>query len=145
MQPGCVDNREEAEAPKTRAASHQPQAGSTPAVVHSRASRVTDQATLFPLSDPLLYQRGSATSKDAARDFAKRARTIREMVGLYVLGRGSFGATYTEIMAGLNLCSGSVCARLHELVKSGDVVRTARRRGKSGVVVNKRFYGTAAA
>lgn len=110
------------------------------------------ELTLFPLETPLLFQRGSGTSKDAARDFAKKARTVREMVHLYLVGRGSKGATYTEIMAGTNLCSGTVCARLKELRGGtrGDlpvkVVATVERRGKATVYVSNRFYrGTVAA
>lgn len=102
-----------------------------------------DTLLLFDIPEKIPpYQRGSSTSRDAALS-TNRAKGLR-MVLNHIVSRGEAGATYREIMQATGLCSGTVCARINDLVKAGDVVRTIRKRQKCGVVVGRIFYGKAA-
>ena len=74
------------------------------------------------------YQKGSDTSREAARSVARGAPTKRAEVYGYILARGDDGATDAEIEGGLSMLRQSVCARRNELVKLGMIRDSGRRR-----------------
>ena len=73
------------------------------------------------------YQKGSDTSREAARSVARGTPTKRAEVYGYILARGKAGATDAEIEGGPMLRQ-TVCARRNELVKLGMIRDSERRR-----------------
>ena len=80
------------------------------------------------LVDLPLFQKGSDTSRDAARSVARGAPTKRTQVYRYILDRGKAGATDAEIERGLPMLRQTVCARRNKLVKLGMIRDSGRRR-----------------
>lgn len=74
------------------------------------------------------FQSGSDTSKTAADRAAPTAGTIRAQVYDYIRTCGSGGRTDNEIELGLKMLRQTVCARRRELVLSGHIVDSGRRR-----------------
>ncbi len=74
------------------------------------------------------HQKGSDTSREAARSAAECAPTKRAEVYGYILARGDAGATDAEIEGGLSMLRQSVCARRNELVKLGMIRDSGHRR-----------------
>lgn len=64
------------------------------------------------------FQRGSRTSRLAARSQAESAPPARLRVLDFIRGRASFGATRDEIMAELHLGIPTVCGRVDDLLKA---------------------------
>lgn len=78
------------------------------------------------------YERGSATSYDAARRIEPVAGTIRADVLRYIRERGEHGATDEEIEAKLNLRHQTASARRRELVIGGLLIAAGTRPTSSG-------------
>lgn len=83
------------------------------------------QRTLFdapiakkPVSLP---HNGTPTSRAAAESCEPQAGTDRRRVLDYVAGRGSEGATRDEIAAALQLKIQTVCGRVNDLVRQGNL------------------------
>ena len=74
------------------------------------------------------YQKGSDTSREAARSVARGAPTKRAEVYGYILARGKAGATDAEIEGGLSMLRQSVCGRRNELVTLGMIRDSGQRR-----------------
>ena len=75
-----------------------------------------------------LFQKGSDTSREAARTVAEDAPTKRAEVYGYILARDRAGATDAEIERGLSMLRQSVCGRRNELVTLGMIRDSGRRR-----------------
>jgi hypothetical protein len=78
-------------------------------------------------------QRHSKTSLAAARAAASGASVMREGMYLWLLARGSEGATDEEIQLGMPMAANTQRPRRTELVSSGRVVNSGwTRRTRSG-------------
>ena len=98
------------------------------AVRHHRPNAGTRDLPLFERGGLPPHQKGSDTSREAARSVARGAPTKRAEVYGYILARGDAGATDAEIEGGLSMLRQSVCARRNELVKLGMIRDSGRRR-----------------
>ena len=96
--------------------------------LHYRPNLGTRDLPLFAAADLPPHQKGSDTSREAARNVARGAPTKRAEVYGYILARGDAGATDAEIEGGLSMLRQSVCARRNELVKLGMIRDSGRRR-----------------
>ena len=74
------------------------------------------------------HQKGSDTSREAARSVAESAPTKRAEVYGYILARGDAGATDAEIEGGLSMLRQTVCGRRNELVTLAMIRDSGRRR-----------------
>lgn len=100
------------------------------------------QLGLLDLEHRLLYQEGSPTSLDAARNVAADLPRITSLVLAYIVSRGEAGSTYRECMEATGFCGGTVTARFNELKAAGLAVATVQRRNGCGVVVAAPFFGS---
>ena len=97
-------------------------------VHHHRPNAGTRDLPLFDSGDLPPYQKGSDTSREAARSVAEDAPTKRAEVYGYILARGDAGATDAEIERGLSMLRQSVCGRRNELVRLRMIRDSGRRR-----------------
>lgn len=93
------------------------------------------QLDLLPRPERLpVYQRGSATSKEAARTVAKSGKAARDrrLILALLTARQNVGATQREMSEALGISRQALCARCSELDSRGThQIRqtTERRRG----------------
>lgn len=71
-----------------------------------------------PQSAPFVA--GSATSEAASRNVDRTRLSKKEQVYRFILGRGAFGATRTEIASGTGLSENTVRPRVKELMAESD-------------------------
>jgi hypothetical protein len=91
------------------------------------------QLTLADVPEPLPFQRGSETSRQAAEQAAPSAKTLRAAVLRHIAGKGAFGATDEEIALALQLNPSTARPRRIELVDRGEVRDSgAKRETRSG-------------
>ena len=74
------------------------------------------------------YAKGSDTSEAAARHIEPVAETLGWYVLACVRSRMSYGATRDEVAEAMTMKLQTVCARMRDLVLSGLVVDSGRRR-----------------
>ena len=93
------------------------------------------QLTLFPPA-----RKGHATQLAAARAVAPFTPSQRDRVAAYVLSRGDDGSTNEEIATALDMRLSSVCGRVNELKRLGELVlakneyaEVMTRKGTSGI------------
>lgn len=72
------------------------------------------------------FAAGSATSAEAAESIEGSAASLRSRVLRFIIERGD--ATCDEVEEALGLRHQTASARVYELVRSGRVIRTERRR-----------------
>lgn len=104
---------------------------------------MTSQPDLFTVLPERLpaFQRGSSTSKQAARKVAKRTPNQRAKVEAEIQACGSYGATRRELEVITGLLTQSLCGRISELKGEGSIYATARVRDGGEVLVHREFYG----
>ena len=74
------------------------------------------------------YQRGSETSKMAAKQVEKTAASMLEQVYQWLLTRRNHGATSDEIAANMGIVNATAGARRRDLELMGAVIKTGERR-----------------
>jgi hypothetical protein len=81
---------------------------------------------------PAPFQPHSPTSKQAAREIAPKASTLREDVLRFVQAQGARGATDEEVQAALGMAGSTERPRRVELLEAGQVKASGVRRTSSG-------------
>lgn len=97
-----------------------------------------DLFTLPPVSPP--YQKGSPTSKEAARRVAGKAPSQRERVAAAILAAGIHGITRKELEGVTGFLTQSLCARIRELKVAGVVMPRAVEREGCEILVHRDHY-----
>ena len=63
--------------------------------------------------------RGVPTSIDAAASIRPHLTKLQAKIMTFLRERGTYGATYIEVMTGCSLGAPTVCGRMHELIHAG--------------------------